>query len=156
ADRCMDEQSERTCRTAEFRYQGFDVTPLVSIRIWPSRRSERRGLLIVRAAAATKRYGRAAAGIGPRSFAMARLRAAAVAPPFIKTTLFHRLCAAFARQHVGDAKLLIRTNLGISVGMRCYIPLGKFSHVFGRPEHNVAERSTLALAALLSKECAHF
>ena len=103
-----------------------------------------------------KRYGRAAASIVPRPLVTAALRVAAVAPPSVKTMLFHRICAALARQHAGDATPLIRTNLGISAGLRCDIPLAKFAHVFGRPEHSVSERSTLALVALLSAECEHF
>jgi FkbM family methyltransferase len=84
------------------------------------------------------------------------LSAAALAPPAMKTPLFSRLCAALLRRQAPDSKILMRTNLGISFGLRCYVTLEKAPHVFGRPEHNISERSTLALVSLLSRDCAHF
>lgn len=97
-----------------------------------------------------------AAGVIPGPLAMASLRLAATAPPSLKTPLFHRLCAALARRKPHDSDLLIKTNLGICSHLRCDMPFEKSLYVFGRPNHNVSERSTLALVSRLSKECTHF
>jgi FkbM family methyltransferase len=51
---------------------------------------------------------------------------------------------------------LIRTNLGISRKLRCDIPLDKPTHLFGRPENMLAERSALLLVAELVKDCKDF
>ena len=104
----------------------------------------------------TKGVARRMARIVPPPLAKAMLSAAALAPPPMKTPLFSRLCAALLRQQAADSKILMKTNLGISFGLHCYVPLGKAPYVFGRPTHNVAERSTLALVSLLSRDCAHF
>jgi FkbM family methyltransferase len=74
----------------------------------------------------------------------------------LKTPLFHRLCAALARRQPHDSSVLIKTNLGICPGLRCDVPIEKSAYAFGRPDHNLSERSTLALVSLLSNECAHF
>lgn len=97
-----------------------------------------------------------AACVIPGPVAMAGLRLAAAAPPRLKTPLFHRVCAALARRKPHGPHFLIKTNLGICSHLRCDIPVEKSLYVFGRPDHNLSERSTLALVSLLSTDCAHF
>src|SRR5690348_15411033 len=92
----------------------------------------------------------------PGRIAAAALSLAAVSPPVVKVTLFKRICGAVARRHLPDGSSLLRTNLGISPGLRCEIPACKVDYVFGRPENTLSERSTLALISELSKDCDTF
>jgi FkbM family methyltransferase len=97
-----------------------------------------------------------AANTLPRPFVRRFLIAAALAPPPIKTRLYERICAKLARLSFSDPEECLRTNMGVASRLRCTIPLGKISYVFGRPHNNLPERATLALVRELSADCSHF
>lgn len=92
----------------------------------------------------------------PRGFVRCFLIAAALAPPSIKNPLFERICAKLVRISLSPPDVCIRTNMGVASRLRCTIPLGKSSYVFGRPDNNLSERATLALVRELSPDCSHF
>jgi FkbM family methyltransferase len=84
------------------------------------------------------------------------LQQAALAPPAIKTGAFQRACALIARTSFPDAPEMLLTNLGISSGLRCKVPLEKEAYVFGRPDKALPERATLALTRELCRDCRDF
>ncbi len=77
------------------------------------------------------------------------LEKAALAPPAIKTPSFARVATAIASRCLLDAPP-IQTNMGLSHAFRCSIPANKCSLLFGRPDHFVAERATIALVRALA------
>jgi FkbM family methyltransferase len=83
------------------------------------------------------------------------VRRAALAPPRFKTRNFARLCARLSDKNM-DGSQLIQTNFGISPHIRCRVPLNKAQYAFGRPQHDLFERGTIALVNELSKDCRHF
>ena len=104
----------------------------------------------------TKRIARALVALVPAVLIERILRAAALAPPAMKTPIFERACAALSRVHSTAGHGFITTNFGISRHIRCDLPKEKVGYLFGRPGNSVAERATLSLARELSRDCSHF
>jgi FkbM family methyltransferase len=88
--------------------------------------------------------------------ASALIRAAALAPVAVKTSLYERVWSRMLRSSGVPADCLIETNLGIDSRLRCQIPAFKANYLFGRPDTSVAERASLKLAQALAPDCAHF
>jgi len=86
----------------------------------------------------------------------ALLRAAAVAPVSLKSSLYERVFAKLLRETHVPADELIQTNLGVRSELRCEIPAFKANYLFGRPDTSVAERASLRLAQTLAAGCDHF
>jgi FkbM family methyltransferase len=86
----------------------------------------------------------------------ALIRAAALAPVGLKSSLYERVFAKVMREAHVPADRLIETNLGVRSQLRCQIPAFKVNYLFGRPDTSVAERASLRLARTLAADCAHF
>ena len=80
---------------------------------------------------------------------------AALAPPSLKVPIFERICTRIACNLVQRVEFL-ETNMGISSRLRCQMPTSKFQYLFGRPENNIAERSTCELVRQLFADCCNF
>lgn len=92
----------------------------------------------------------------PSAFVEFGLRAAALAPPSMKTPLFERICTKLVFASLKDTNRAVRTNMGISSKLRCTLPFAKALYAFGRPENMPIDRASLALVFELSRDCRHF
>jgi FkbM family methyltransferase len=81
---------------------------------------------------------------------------AACAPLAVKTLWFARLASTAARNSKRLLGTLVETNAGIGSRLRLLVPSNKTDLLFGRPDHWVAERATLALACELSRHSSAF
>jgi FkbM family methyltransferase len=77
------------------------------------------------------------------------LKKAALAPPAIKTPGFARVATAIASRCLLDTAV-VETNMGLSDSFHLSVPPNKGALLFGRPNHGVAERATIALVRALA------
>jgi FkbM family methyltransferase len=83
------------------------------------------------------------------------VRHAALARPTFKTPLFERIFSKVARGVIDDTGL-VETNMGISLRLRCRLPLRKIAYVFGRPQNDLSQRGTYELVGQLCEDCSNF
>lgn len=89
----------------------------------------------------------------PRSEAL--LQSAALLPPRFKSPSLVRAMRLIDERR-RSAQSLIATNFGISPDLRIDVPTKKYDIVFGRPDRQGGERSTLRLASLLAAKSSAF
>lgn len=106
---------------------------------------------------ATKRLAKYCIRFIPDSVCRVALRAAALAPPVMKTQFFERACSVISNAAaLSNSKEIWSTNLGVSSKLRCRIPVEKQSYVFGQPKNFLPERATMALVTELCRDCTDF
>lgn len=104
----------------------------------------------------TNYLARVCIGIIPIRLLRRILQSAALASPRAKTETFQRVCSQVAHIVFPCSQEILETNLGISSGLRCKLPITKDGYVFGRPENSISERATIVLASELCRDCADF
>ncbi|MHB2169132.1 FkbM family methyltransferase [Alsobacter sp. R-9] len=93
--------------------------------------------------------------LGSLPGAMWAIERCALAPARFKTPEFQRALARMTRSRRWSGRL-VETNLGYDLSIRALIPAEKTDLLFGRPENNLAERGTMALARVLAQGCSAF